>query len=298
MSDPGRTDVTAPVTVIDSPAAMQAWTAARRALGQTVSLVPTMGALHDGHLELFRVAHDLADVVVVSIFVNPLQFNRPDDFELYPRPMDTDLLACRDAGVAAVYAPTVAAMYPAGFETNVDPGATAEPLEGAGRPGHFRGVCTVVTKLFNAVRPDTAVFGQKDFQQLAVVRRMTADLDMGIEIVGVPTVREADGLARSSRNRRLQPDDRAVANCIIRGLTAARAAFAHGERSAARLAQAAAAPIEAEPLGRLEYLALNDAVTLEPVDVVTGPTVLSTAVWFGEVRLIDNIVLEPVDGGA
>ena len=184
-------------------------------------------------------------------------------------------------------------MYPPGFETNVDPGATAEPLEGAGRPGHFRGVCTVVAKLFNAVRPDVAVFGQKDYQQLAVIRRMVVDLDMGIEIVGVPTVRESDGLARSSRNRRLEADHRAVAGCIARGLGAARQAFADGERNAERLALVAAGPIEAEPLAKLEYLAVNDAVTLEAVDVVTRPVVMSTAVWFGEVRLIDNIVLEP-----
>ena len=155
-------------------------------------------------------------------------------------------------------------MYPAGFETNVDPGATAEPLEGAGRPGHFRGVCTVVCKLFNAVRPDVAVFGQKDYQQLAVVRRMTADLDLGVEVIGVPTVRESDGLARSSRNRRLEADQRDAADCIFRGLDAARAAFADGERNAARLAEVAAAPIEAEPLARLEYLAVNDAALAGP----------------------------------
>jgi pantoate--beta-alanine ligase len=290
-------DETTPPTILDTPAAMQRWSAARHTAGGRVALVPTMGALHDGHLELIRVAHDHGDAVVVSIFVNPLQFNRADDYELYPRPLDTDLAACRDARVAAVYAPSAPTMYPAGFETNVEPGATAEPLEGAGRPGHFRGVCTVVIKLFNAVRPDVAVFGQKDFQQLAVVRRMVTDLDMGIEIIGVPTVREADGLARSSRNRRLEPDHRAVANCIIAGLDAARGAFADGERDAARLAQAAATPIEAEPLARLEYLAVNDAATLEPVDVVTRPAVVSTAVWFGEVRLIDNVVLEPVNGG-
>jgi pantoate--beta-alanine ligase len=153
-------------------------------------------------------------------------------------------------------------------------------------------VCTVVCKLFNAVRPDVAVFGQKDYQQLAVVQRMTTDLDLGVEVVGVPTVRESDGLARSSRNRRLEADQRNAAECIFRGLSAARAAFADGERNAARLAEVAAAPIEAEPLARLEYLAVNDARSLATVDVVTDPVVMSTAVWFGEVRLIDNVVLE------
>ncbi|MFT3855150.1 MAG: pantoate--beta-alanine ligase [Ilumatobacteraceae bacterium] len=285
---------TAPLTILETPADMQRWSAGQHAERRRVALVPTMGALHAGHLELIRVAHDHGDVVAVSIFVNPLQFNRADDYDLYPRPVDSDLAACADAGVTTVYAPSAAVMYPDGFETNVDPGTTAEPLEGAGRPGHFRGVCTVVTKLFNAVRPDVAVFGQKDFQQLAVVRRMTGDLDMGIEIVGVPTVREPDGLALSSRNRRLTPEQRAVANCIARGLDAARGAFAGGERNATRLAQTAAAPVETEPLARLEYLAVNDAATLEPVDVVTRPAVMSTAVWFGEVRLIDNVVLDPV----
>jgi pantoate--beta-alanine ligase len=285
-------DASTTIIVLDTPATMQQWTAERRSSGSTVALVPTMGALHDGHLELIRVAHARADEVVVSIFVNPLQFNRVDDFDLYPRPIHADLAACRDAGVSAVYAPTVAAMYPAGFETNVEPGATSEPLEGAGRPGHFRGVCTVVCKLFNAVRPDVAVFGQKDYQQLAVVQRMTADLDLGVEVIGVATVRESDGLARSSRNRRLESDQRHAADCIFRGLSAARAAFADGERNASRLAEVAAAPIEAEPLARLEYLAVNDAGSLAPVDVVTGPVVMSTAVWFGEVRLIDNVVLE------
>ncbi len=291
-------DVPPSLTVLDAPAVMQRWTAAQRLAGRTVALVPTMGALHDGHVELVRVAHEHADVVVVSIFVNPLQFNRADDYELYPRPLDADLETCRAAAAAAVYAPTATAMYPPGFETAVDPGATAEPLEGAGRPGHFRGVCTVVTKLLNAVRPDVAIFGQKDFQQLAVVRRMVADLDLGIEIVGVPTVRESDGLARSSRNRRLGADERAAAACVFRGLSEARAAFAAGERNADRLAATAVALIEAEPLARLEYLAVNDAATLAPVDVVSDATVISTAVWFGEVRLIDNLVLEPPADGS
>jgi len=275
---------------------MQALGAARHAAGRRIALVPTRGALHTGHLELIRVAHEHGDDVVVSIFVNPLQFDRADDFTAYPRPLADDLAACRDAGVATVYAPTAANMYPDGFETAVEPGATAEPLEGAGRPGHFRGVCTVVCKLLNGVRPDVAVFGQKDFQQLAVVRRMVADLDLGAEIIGVPTVREPDGLALSSRNRRLQPDERAAAVCVSRGLGAAADAFAAGERNAARLAEQAAAPITAQPLARLEYLAVNDAASLAPVDVVTAAVVVSCAVWFGEVRLIDNVVLEPMNG--
>jgi len=199
--------------VFDAPGAMSAWSGRQRVAGQRVALVPTMGALHDGHLALIDEARSHADLVVVSIFVNPLQFNRSDDFDAYPRPIDDDLALCAAHGVDAVYAPRATAMYPAGFETHVSPGSLAEVLEGAQRPGHFRGVTTVVAKLFGAVRPHVAVFGQKDFQQLAIIRRMTTDLDMGIEIVGMATVREADGLAMSSRNRRLSPAQRDAAVC-------------------------------------------------------------------------------------
>src|SRR5687768_6080102 len=184
--------------VLTDPAAMTAWSRAARHDGATVAVVPTMGALHDGHLALVQRAAELADRVVVTIFVNPIQFNQPTDFDKYPRPIDDDLARCRQAGVAAVYAPTGATMYPSGFQTHVEPGPLADRLEGPMRPGHFRGVTTVVTKLLAAVRPDTACFGQKDYQQLAIVRRMVTDLDLGVEIVGVPTVRERDGLAMSS----------------------------------------------------------------------------------------------------
>jgi pantoate--beta-alanine ligase len=221
-----------------------------------------------------------------------LQFNRPDDFAGYPRPIDDDLESCRVVGVDAVYAPTAAAMYPPGFETHVVPGPLAEPLEGAGRPGHFRGVTTVVTKLFTAVQPDFAVFGQKDFQQLAIIRRMNHDLDLGVEIVGMATVREPDGLAMSSRNRRLTTENRAAAVCVPRALAAVRSAFKHGERSARELERTAVAVIESEPLARLEYLRVNDRDSLIEVDRIEAPVVVSTATWFGDVRLIDNVVLE------
>ena len=211
--------------VITTPAAMQQWTAMQRSAGHRVGLVPTMGALHEGHFALVARARQSNDCVVVSIFVNPLQFNRADDFDAYPRPIDDDLAMCRNHDVDAVYAPTAAAMYPAGFETTVEPGALAEPLEGAGRPGHFRGVTTVVAKLLGAVRPDEAVFGRKDFQQLAIIRRMTIDLDMGIEIVGLDTVREPDGLAMSSRNRRLTAAQRSAAVCVPQALSAAATAL-------------------------------------------------------------------------
>jgi len=188
---------------LGTPHAMQAWSDAAHRAGRRIALVPTMGALHAGHLALVAEARRRADVVVVSIFVNPMQFNRRDDFERYPRTLDDDAAQCAAAGADAVYAPSPAAMYPEGFASHVEVARLTEPLCGAARPGHFRGVTTVVTKLFLAVRPDVAVFGEKDFQQLAVMRRMTADLDFGIEIVGMPTIREADGLAMSSRNRLL-----------------------------------------------------------------------------------------------
>ena len=278
---------------LTTPQAMQAWTDGERRAGKRVALVPTMGALHDGHLTLVREARRHADRVVVSIFVNPMQFNRRDDFERYPRPIDDDLARCAEAGVDAVYAPNAAAMYPEGFNSAVEVAKLTEPLCGASRPGHFRGVTTVVTKLFHAVRPDAAVFGEKDFQQLAVIRRMTADLDFGIEIVGVPTVREADGLAMSSRNRLLSPAERLAARCVPAALDAASALVAHGETNARAVLAAATAVIAAEPQARVDYCDARDPETLVEVEAVTGPTLLALAVWVGSVRLIDNRVLVP-----
>ena len=277
--------------VCTTPAALSAWSDRQRVAGRRVGLVPTMGALHDGHMALVSEARRHADVVIVTIFVNPLQFNRPDDFANYPRPIDDDLAICRTHGVDAVYAPVAATMYPDGFQTHVEPGALADVLEGAQRPGHFRGVATVVTKLFNAARPHVAVFGQKDFQQLAIIRRMAADLDMGIDIVGMPTVRESDGLAMSSRNRRLSPEQRAAAACVPASLRAVRDAIAAGERDAEALVAVGRAVIEAEPLARFEHLELVDGETLQHVNVVDDHSVAVTAVWFGDVRLIDNALL-------
>ncbi len=289
--------------LLDHPDPARAWSEQHRAAGRRVALVPTMGALHDGHLRLIEAARREADVVAVSVFVNPLQFDVRGDFDRYPRPLDDDLAACAAAGVHAVYAPTAAAMYPAGFQTHVEPGALADRLEGAHRPGHFRGVTTVVTKLLTALRPDVAVFGRKDAQQLAVVRRLVADLDLGARIVAVPTVREADGLALSSRNRRLDPADRAAATCIWRGLAAAAAAHATGERGAAALEAIARSHVEAEPAARPEYVEVVDAASFEHLDEAPAHGALVVvAAWFGEVRLIDNVVLggaaEPAgDGG-
>jgi pantoate--beta-alanine ligase len=274
----------------DTPATVRAWSTASRRRGATIGLVPTMGALHAGHDALVRDARRRADLVVVSIFVNPLQFDRPDDFRAYPRP-DDDVERCRSLGVDAVYAPTAAAMYPSGFQTHVEPGPLADRLEGAMRPGHFRGVATVVTKLFGAVAPDLAVFGEKDFQQLAIVRRMVADLDLGIDIVGAPTVREDDGLAMSSRNRRLDPGSRRAARAVPAALRAAAASFDAGARSAEAIEQAARAVLDACPLARIDDVALVDPDTLEAERGVTARSRLLVAVWFGDVRLIDNCAL-------
>ena len=277
--------------VLTDPAAMTAWSRATHHDRATVAVVPTMGALHAGHLALVDRAAELADRVVVTIFVNPLQFNQPTDFDTYPRPIDDDLARCREAGVAAVYAPTAATMYPTGFQTHVEPGPLADRLEGPLRPGHFRGVTTVVTKLLAAVRPDIACFGQKDYQQLAIVRRMVADLDLGVEIVGVPTVREPDGLALSSRNLRLTPDDRVAAVVIPRALARAAGAHAEGCHDPAELAAIASDALAIEPRANVEYVEIVHPETLEPVVSTADGAVILTAVWFGDVRLIDNRVL-------
>lgn len=280
--------------VFDRPEAMARWSDAQRVAGRRVGVVPTMGALHAGHLALVDAARARADVVVVTIFVNPLQFDRRDDFDAYPRPIDDDLAILRDHGVDAVYAPTASAMYPDGFQTHVEPGALGEVLEGAQRPGHFRGVTTVVTKLFGATRPHVAVFGQKDFQQAAIITRMVTDLDMGIDIVTLPTVRESDGLALSSRNRRLSVEQRRAAVCVPAALDAVVAAATEGVTDARELVRIGRAVIEGEPLARFEHLEVVDAHTLQTVVGVvpsSGAAVALIAVWFGDVRLIDNRVL-------
>ncbi len=285
---------TTTTSLLVHPTEMQAWVGARRKAGRRVALVPTMGALHDGHLSLIDLGRAHADDVVVSIFVNPLQFDRHDDFTTYPRPIDDDVRSCTAAGAAAVYAPTAAVMYPPGFETHVEPGALADVMEGAMRPGHFRGVTTVVTKLFGACRPDVAVFGEKDFQQLTVIRRMVLDLDLGIEIVPAPIVRDPDGVAMSSRNRRLGSADRAAAVCVPRSLDAAAALAGAGVTDVAALEAAAEAVVAAEPRASFEYATVFDPDTLEPLTELDRPARIATAVWFaGDVRLIDNRALTP-----
>lgn len=278
--------------VLTRPAAMQRWSDDQRRVGRRIAVVPTMGALHEGHRALIRTARDLADRVIVTLFVNPLQFNERADFDSYPRPIDTDVATCETEGVHAVYAPTGAVMYPDGFQTHVEPGELADRLEGPMRPGHFRGVTTVVTKLFGATRPHLAVFGEKDFQQLAIVRRMTADLDLGVEVVGVPIVREPDGLALSSRNVRLSAAERRAAVVLSRALDEAAMRFCEGTTDATSLASLVASTIAGEPLAALEYVEVVDTASLTPVaSVESGRAVILLAAWFGDVRLIDNRVL-------
>ena len=278
---------------ISSPTSMRSWSDAHRAAGRSIGFVPTMGALHEGHLTLIADAGRRADVVVVSIFVNPLQFNEPADFSGYPRPIDADVEACERAGVAAVFAPTAADMYPPGFQSRVIPGPLGDVMEGPGRPGHFEGVMTVVAKLFGCVRPDLAIFGQKDYQQLRIVTQMAADLDVGVGVVGHPIVRDPDGLALSSRNVRLTADQRSAAICVPRSLDAALEAAAGGS-DVADIVRYAVDIVDAEPHASHEYTTVFDAESLEPIadlapeQRVPGAVRIATAVWFGDTRLIDN----------
>lgn len=266
---------------------------ARRA-DKRIGFVPTMGYLHDGHLALVEASRARCDITVVSIFVNPTQFGPNEDLSTYPRDFERDEKLCRDAGVAIVFAPVAQEIYPAQFETFVEPGELVKPLCGAFRPGHFRGVATVVCKLFNMVQPDAAFFGQKDFQQCAVVRRMAIDLNFPIEIVTVPTVREADGLAMRSRNRYLSDEERRRAHAISRGLFAAAGEFRAGERSAKKLVAIARWHLEA--VVGLQYLELVDRDTLEPAESpLRRPVVLCAAAYVGSTRLIDNVILELLD---
>ncbi|MAG29844.1 MAG: pantoate--beta-alanine ligase [Deltaproteobacteria bacterium] len=292
--------------IIESRTDLQAWSDAERAAGRRVALVPTMGALHAGHLSLVEEARRKADRVVVSIFVNPTQFNDPRDFEGYPRVMQADLAACREAGVDLVWTPQADELYPDGAATWVDVEGLTEPLCGGNRPGHFRGVTTIVTKLFLAARPHVAVFGQKDFQQLATVRRMTTDLGFGIEIVGGPTVREPDGLALSSRNVRLGRQARRQALTIVESLDLAEGMFDRGERDPAAILEAVKKTLDRATQARIDYADLRDPETLEAApETLDGPTLLAIALQFepdpdgqgAEVRLIDNRVLGSESGG-
>lgn len=262
-----------------------------RAGGHLIGFVPTMGYLHEGHLELMRRAKERCDTVIVSIFVNPTQFGPKEDFAQYPRDLERDAHMAEGVGVDAIFNPSVEEMYPAGFCAYVDVERLTEKLCGLTRPGHFRGVATVVTKLFNIVKPDYAFFGQKDAQQALVIRRMVNDLNMDLEVVTVPIVREADGLAMSSRNVYLTSEQRLAALVLSRSLQKAREIFLAGERDAARLRQLIVDMIEAEPLAEIDYVEIFSYPELEPADRIQYPALLALAVKFGRTRLIDNTIL-------
>ena len=255
-------------------------------LDGTLALVPTMGYLHAGHQSLIREGAQRAVAVVATIFVNPTQFGPGEDLSRYPRDLEGDLRKCGEAGATFVFAPSSPAeMYPPGYQTFVEPGPLSAPLDGEKRPGHFRGVCTVVAKLFALSRADLALFGEKDFQQLAVIRRMALDLELATEVIGRPTVREPDGLAMSSRNAYLSGDERQKALSIWNALTSARAAFSKGERSAARIEEAARAALSGL---RVDYCELRDPIELQPVARADATSRLFIAAFFGKTRLIDN----------
>jgi pantoate--beta-alanine ligase len=262
---------------------------AARARGATVGMVPTMGALHEGHLSLVRAARAENDVVVVSIFVNPTQFGPNEDLKKYPRDLEGDRAMCQGAGADLIFSPAEGEMYPEGYSTWVEVEGLTDGLCGRSRPGHFRGVCTVVSKLLNICRPDRAYFGEKDVQQLAVITRMVRNLDMRVDVVPCPTVREADGLAMSSRNRRLTPEARAQAPVLYRALSAARDLVLQGERDTATLDSAVRSILAEAPMGEIDYIEIVDAGDLTPVTAVAGECVIALAVKFGDVRLIDNI---------
>ncbi|MBW6512055.1 MAG: pantoate--beta-alanine ligase [Desulfuromonadaceae bacterium] len=279
-------------TIADAAAMQQRCLAARRA-GQTIAFVPTMGYLHEGHLSLLRAGRERGELLILSIFVNPTQFGPNEDLASYPRDLERDLAVAAEAGVDLVFLPTPEIMYPLHYATYVTVEGVTEGLCGANRPGHFRGVTTVVCKLFNIVQPDVALFGQKDFQQLAVIRRMTSDLNLPVEIVGMPIVREADGLAMSSRNVYLSTEERNQALALIDALRIAAAGLQSGQQDAQSLIALATDRIRREPLATIDYIEIRDAVTLRPVTkiVTEGEAVMLMAVKVGNTRLLDNHTL-------
>jgi pantoate--beta-alanine ligase len=286
---------TYPLPTVRTVAELRGKVAAWRRQGERVALVPTMGALHEGHLSLVREARRMCDVVVVSVFVNPTQFGPGEDFQHYPRNLTKDTALLTDYNVDYIFAPTVEEIYPKGFSTYVNIEGLSEQLEGASRPGHFRGVATVVTILLNTVRPDFAFFGQKDAQQALVIKRLVKDLAFDTEIVVLPIVREDSGLAISSRNLYLTSDEQQSATVLHKALKQAKTAFKEGERNASRLADLIRLTVETEPRARLDYVTIADAETLEKLDRLDDrPTLVALAAYVGKTRLIDNMILNKV----
>lgn len=279
--------------IIRSPLAMTAWSENLRRQGVKIGFVPTMGALHDGHRALIRETRLRCDALVVSIFVNPTQFGPHEDLARYPRPISRDRALCRQQEVDVCFEPTVEVMYPDGFQTTVTLPTIARRWEGEVRPHHFSGVATVVTKLFGIVRPQIALFGQKDFQQSALIRQLVKDLNLGVEIVVHPTVREADGLAMSSRNVYLSQDERTRAVTLYKGLQAGAEAIRSGVTEGTAIQEAMVQIIKGEPAIAIDYLAVCDPITLEPLSTVASRVVLLGAVRIGSVRLIDNLLTTP-----
>jgi pantoate--beta-alanine ligase len=277
--------------IVRSPKAMTDWSERLRREGVTIGFVPTMGALHDGHRALIRAARLRCEALVVSIFVNPTQFGPTEDLAAYPRPIEKDRALCRAEGVDVCFEPSAAAMYPEGFQTSVTVPVIAQRWEGEARPHHFSGVATVVTKLFGIVRPSVALFGQKDFQQSALVRQLVEDLNLGVEIVVRPTVREPDGLAMSSRNVYLSPAERMIAATLYKSLQAGAEAIRKGIAEASAVRTTMATVVGQESALTIDYLAVCDPLTLEPLSSVTSKAVLLGAVRLGSVRLIDNLMV-------
>jgi pantoate--beta-alanine ligase len=280
------------VETITSTDELRAQVRAWRREGLLVGLVPTMGFLHEGHESLIKKASLQNHRVVVSVFVNPMQFDNANDLSTYPRSEERDNEICEQAGAHVVFRPSVEEMYPPGFCSYVDMDGITDQLCGATRPGHFRGVCTVVAKLFCMVQPDAAYFGQKDAQQLAVIRRMATDLNMGIKVVGCPIVRESDGLAMSSRNTHLSKDERKASLCLSQALSSAQEMLDQGEREVAKIVNHMRERFDQEPLARIDYVSIVDAENLQPVEQVEAPVLVALAVFIGNTRLIDNFVFE------
>lgn len=279
--------------VVTSPSDMQALALDLRAAGRRIGLVPTMGYLHEGHMSLVRLARREADAVIVSVFVNPTQFSPNEDLAKYPRDFERDRARCEAEGADVVFHPAAADVYVPGHSVYVVEESLGRGLCGASRPGHFRGVCTVVAKLFNLALPHVAVFGEKDAQQLRIIRRMARDLNFPVRIVAAPTLREPDGLAMSSRNTYLSPEERRDALCLRRALDRAEERFALGERDAEGLRKAMAGVLVAYPRARIDYADIVDDESLEPVTAITRPALVALAVFVGRTRLIDNTVLRP-----